>query len=236
MQPNGAPSYAIPFAIVFGFGLIALAIFFSGSTGPTQPVAKTAPTTEPATAPVSIPAVTEADYIKGNPNAPIMIVEYSDYECGFCHRFHATMNQIMNEYGANGDVAWVYRQFPILGQSSLELSEAAFCVGELGGDSAYYAFSDKIFSREPGTRANLASLSEFATEAGVDKAKFEECVASDRQLAKVSEAIEGGRNAGIQGTPYSVIMVGDQQAVINGAQPYSVIKGMVDTLLKQLEG
>jgi len=236
MQPQQTNSIAIPIAIVLGFAMIAVAIFFSGS-GPSaqRAIVETGGDQVSEQAPGIIRPVDETDYIKGKPNAPIMIVEYSDYECPFCKAFHDTMNMVMDEYGGSGDVAWVYRQFPILGPTSIRATEAAFCVGELGGNSAYFAFSDAIFEREAGDRTNMTRLSDYANIAGVDVEAFEECLDSGRMANRVEAAVEDGRVAGIQGTPHSIVIVGDQQAVINGAQPYSVVRGIIETLLQQLE-
>lgn len=235
MQPQSTNSIAIPIAIVAGFALIAAAIFFSGPSERKAQVINSNQNDEPVVT-NAIRPVDETDYIKGNPNAPIMIVEYSDYDCPFCKAFHDTMNLVMDEYGASGDVAWVYRQFPVLGPSSTRVAEAAFCVGELGGSSAYFAFSDAVFEREAGARTNMARLNDYASIAGVDVAEFEACLDSGRASSEVARSIDDGRSAGIEGTPYSVVLVGDQQAVINGAQPYSVVRGIIETLLSQLEG
>jgi protein-disulfide isomerase len=232
MQPQSNKNQlAIPIAIVAGFALIAAAIFFSG---PSERKA----TNQNATNQIAsdIRPVDETDFIKGNPNAPIMVIEYSDYECPFCKSFHDTMNLIMDEFGASGDVAWVYRQFPVLGPSSLRAAEAAYCVGDLGGSNAFFAFSDAVFEREANTRTNMARLSDYAEIAGVNPSEFETCLESGKMAAKTQAAIEEGRLAGIQGTPHSIVVVGDQQAVINGAQPYSVVRGIIQTLLNQLEG
>ncbi|KKQ77558.1 MAG: Sodium/proton antiporter, partial [Parcubacteria group bacterium GW2011_GWA1_38_7] len=58
-------------------------------------------------------AISDSDHVRGNPDAPVKIVEYSDTECPFCKRFHSTMQEVMNEYGKDGKVAWVYRHFPL---------------------------------------------------------------------------------------------------------------------------
>lgn len=235
MQPQSYNSIAIPIAIVLGFALIAAAIFFRGGTTTSAPAAvnPSAPTEEVTG---TIRPVDETDFIKGNPNAPIMIVEYSDYECPFCKAFHDTMNLIMDEYGASGNVAWAYRQFPILGPSSVRAAEAAYCVGKLGGSAAYFDFSDAVFEREAGSRTNMARLSDYASIAGVDVAAFETCLESGEMQSRIDAALADGRAANIQGTPHSIVLVGDQQAVISGAQPHSVVRGIIETLLTQLEG
>ena len=109
--------YALPAAIVFGFALVAAAIFFSGTStqvgdsGAAAVGAADRNEQEPTTGPIR--PIDEDDHIRGNPNAPIVIVEYSDFDCPFCKNFHSTMNQVMSSYGAEGNVAWVYRHFPL---------------------------------------------------------------------------------------------------------------------------
>lgn len=237
MQPNTNSSIAIPVAIVVGFALIAIAIFFSGT--------RTAPTTKQAAQPaaerrevVDVRPVDSTDYIRGNPNAPIMIVEYSDYDCPFCKSFHDTMKRIMDEFGVNGQVAWVYRQYPIvqIHPNAPRISEAALCVGELAGQSGFWTFSDLVFSeREINAPTNMLRLNEFAVTAGADSAEFETCLNSGRHKDRVNDTLAEGSAAGIQGTPHSVIIAGDQRAPINGAQPYEVIRGIVQSLVGQIE-
>jgi protein-disulfide isomerase len=238
MEPRPTtPSIAIPVAIVIGFGMIAAAIFFSGSNAKPAEVAKDVP--PETTKETTVRPVDDTDYIRGNPNAPILVIEYSDYDCPFCKNFHDTMNRIMEEYGVSGKVGWVYRQFPLeqLHPNAPRISEAAYCVGELGGSDAYWKFSDLIFNeREINAPTNMTRLPEFATTAGVDKTKFNECLNSGKFKDKVQASIAEGAAAGAQGTPYSIVTVGGQQAVINGAQPYAVVKQIIDNLVAQLEG
>ncbi len=229
-------SIGIPVAIVIGFALIAAAIFFSGDK-------TAAPAPTPAAggeeAKAEVAPVTEADFIRGNPNAPIMVVEYSDYDCPFCKNFHETMQLIMDEYGVTGKVGWVYRQFPIaqLHPNAPRISEAAFCVGELGGDEAFWKFSDLVFGeRDVNEPTNMTRLPEFAESAGVKRADFNTCLNSGKHKETVEAALREGVTAGAQGTPHSIILVGDQQAVINGAQPYPVVKQIIDRLISRLEG
>lgn len=232
-------SLAIPLAIVFGFGMIAAAIYFTGG-GPGTPLAVNDPNTPPAqTAEADIRPVDETDYIKGNPNAPILIVEYSDYDCPFCKRFHETMNQIMNEYGVDGKVAWVYRQFPIaqLHPNAPRISEAALCVGEVAGNDAFWQFSDQVFQeRNINEATNITRLPEYAETAGADRAEFMSCLDSGKMKEVVTASYNEAAAAGIRGTPHSFVLVGDQQAVIEGAQPYEAVKQIIDNLISQLEG
>jgi protein-disulfide isomerase len=242
MEPTSSKnSIAVPIAIVFGFGLIAAAIYFSGmgNAPAPAPVTTGGETIPTINAEVNISPVAITDYIKGNPNAPILIVEYSDYDCPFCKVFHETMNQIMNEYGVTGKVAWVYRQFPIaqLHPNAPRISEAALCVGEIGGNDAFWKFSDLVFEeRETNEATNVTRLPEFAVTAGVERADFISCLESGRMKEKVAASVAEGAGAGIQGTPQSFVLIGNQQAPIEGAQPYEVVKQIVENLLGQLEG
>jgi protein-disulfide isomerase len=241
MEPtSNKSSIAIPIAIVFGFGLIAAAIYFSGMGSTTQQVVTT-PSDSAARqiTKADIRPVDETDFIKGNPNAPILIVEYSDYDCPFCKNFHETMNQIMNEYGVGGKVAWVYRQFPIaqLHPNAPRISEAALCVGEVAGNDAFWEFSDSIFEqREINEATNVTRLPEFAVSAGANREEFMACLESGKKKEVVNASLQEAFEAGIQGTPHSFVLIGNQQAPIEGAQPYEVVKQIVENLIGQLEG
>ena len=239
-SPTPQNSLATPLAIVVGFALIAVAIYFSGIGKSTTPPPTTVATNQNAAAAAgAVRPVDETDYIRGNPNAPIMIVEYSDYDCPFCQVFHETMNQIMNEYGLGGRVAWVYRQMPIaaLHPNSPKLSEAALCVGELAGQDAFWKFSDSVFrSREVNQQTNMTKVAALAADAGADPKAFNDCYTSRRMKDKVDASVNEGMAAGIEGTPHSSLLVGNQQAVIEGAQPYEAVRSIIDNLVKQLDG
>ncbi len=233
-QSPQSSSIATPLAIIFGFGLIALAVYFSGIGRNTI----SATPTEEGPAESEIRPVDSTDFTRGNPNAPILIVEYSDYDCPYCKDFQTTMTQIMNEYGVTGKVGWVYRQLPLeeLHPNSPRISEAALCVGEIGGNDAFWKFSDKVFNeRKTDESTNITRLPEYAETAGVERTAFMTCLDSGRQKEKVAASIKDGLAAGIIGTPHSFVLVGNQKAAINGAQPYEVVKQIIENLLGQLE-
>lgn len=243
MEPSTQQSSpAIPIAIISGFAMIALAIFLTSNGNSKEPVPVTANSQQSeegaVTDGVSRP-VDETDYILGNPNAPILMVEYSDYDCPFCKQFHVTMHQIMEEYGVTGQVAWAYRQFPLaqIHPNSPKISEAALCVGDIGGNSAFWSFSDMVFDqREIDAPTSMVNLPNYAEQAGVSNSDYLECMNSGRMQGAVESGVKDGYNAGARGTPYTVLMVGDQEAIINGAQPYDVVKSIVKNLIDQLEG
>lgn len=232
-RESAGSSMAIPLAIVLGFGLIALSIYLSGGKEAVNAVAQ--PDEQQNANIENLAPVTAEDHIRGNPNAPLVIVEYSDFDCPFCKSFHVTMQKIIEEYGPSGKVAWVYRHLPLtsLHPSAAYIAEASECVAELGGNDAFWKFSDMVFGeRGPNELTNLAALPEYAVSAGVDGAAYEECVESGRNQAKVQEDMENAQLIGVQGTPHSIVVAGDQKMVISGAQPYENVKLLIDGLAR----
>ncbi len=232
-------NWLLPATVLVGFAMIAAAIYFSGGGG--TPQALNFDTDQPSQEQPTedIRPIDEDDHIRGNPNAPIVFVEYSDYDCPFCKRFHDTMNQIMDEYGADGKVAWVYRHLPLeqLHPNAPKIAEASECVAELGGNDAFWEFSDLIFD-ERGTNepTDMTALPGYAAEVGVDQAEFTACLDEGRYADRVEQDLSDGAAAGIQGTPHTFVQVGGQQGTINGAQPYEVVQQLTENLLAQIEG
>lgn len=238
MEPTPQPSSpAVPIAIICGFAMIAIAVFFTSSSKNAEAPSSNQAATQ--TAGDEPRPVSKNDYILGNPNAPIMMIEYSDYDCPFCKQYHTTLNQIMDEYGITGQVAWVYRQFPLpqLHPNSPMISKAALCVGKIGKNDAFWKFTQIVFdSRDVDEATNVTKLPTFAEEAGVSREDYLACMDDSEMEEEVKRQVTDGFNSGARGTPFTVLIVGNQQAVINGAQPYDVVKGIVKNLVDQLEG
>ncbi len=235
MPPTKRDSIAIPVAIVIAAGLIAGAIYLSSTKPDTG--ARVGDNL-PATGEPEIRQVDENDHVRGNPNAQIMFVEYSDFDCPFCKNFHETMVRIMDEYGSSGKVAWAYRHYPIaqLHPNAPKIAEASECVAELGGHPAFWKFADTVFREKPeNDSTEMSRLPEFAESAGVSRSDFEACLQSGRHTAKIDASIDEAMAAGAGGTPHTLVLIGDQSGVINGAQPYEVVKQIVDNLIKQME-
>lgn len=235
---------ATPLAIVLAGALIAGAVFFVNKNRPLSPETSGGVVAE------DIPGVQADDHILGNPQAKVVIVEYSDFECPFCKQFHDTLNRIMREYGPSGDVAWVYRQFPL---DSLHLkarteAEASECVAALGGNDAFWKFANGIFAVTPSNDGldvgdyntnpsnpsglNAGELSTIAVEAGVDKTQFEACLAAGTYAEKVQKHEAEVLAAGGRGTPHSIIIFEGDQISLEGAQPYDVVKSLIDAMLE----
>jgi protein-disulfide isomerase len=181
------------------------------------------------------------DHILGNSKAPVKVIEFSDFECPFCKSFHTTMKQLMEEYGKDGKVAWVYRHFPIdeLHSKARKEAQAAECAYELGGNKAFWAYADRLFEIAPSNnRLDLALLPQIAQDTGLDRATFETCLEGDERGGKYAAHIEANHQdataSGGTGTPYSLV-IGPKGDItpINGAQIYRVVKAIIDAEIEK---
>lgn len=177
--------------------------------------------------------VNSADHIRGNEKAKVTLITYSDTECPYCKNFHETMQQIYQTYG--NKIAWVYRHFPLtqLHPKAPKEAEATECAGELGGNTKFWAYLDKIFEVTPSNNGlDAAQLPIIAEQIGLDKTKFETCLNSGKYTNKIQAAMAAAAAAGAQGTPYTVILAGDQKIPVEGAVPVEQLKATIDQLLK----
>ncbi|HVT75011.1 MAG TPA: DsbA family protein [Candidatus Paceibacterota bacterium] len=222
-------SLSIPVAIVIAGALIGFGLYWSGHTKAAPAVATGSDVQKESLD--SIAPVQPTDYVLGNRNAPVMIVEYSDLECPYCKQYHSTLHQLVTAYG--GKVAWTFRHFPVH-QNSVPEGEALECVGEIGGNDAFWKYADKVFSETTSNNGlDLAKLPVFASELGIDSAKFSTCVAGTEYEDKINQDRQDVMDAGARGTPYSVIFAGnDKIPLTQGALPFEAMKNIIDTVLK----
>jgi len=213
---------------------IAGAVYFTNRNDSVTPDAGD----DTGTAEINLAPITDADHILGNPDAPIVIVEYSDTECPFCKTFHGTMNQIMEEYGKTGKVAWVYRHFPLdsIHPKADKEAEATECAAELGGENMFWEYVNKVYEVTPSNNGlDAAKLPEIAEELGLDREAFQTCLDSGKYADKVEASFQSGVTAGVRGTPHSIIVTTADGAKYNlqGAQPYSAVKQIIEAGLSQ---
>ncbi len=234
-------NYAVPVAIVIAgiiiAGAVLLSNFGNSSSGDKQNTRLDDQASQASVSVEKIKPVNESDHILGNPNADVIIVEFSDTECPFCKRFHLTMKKIIDEYGKDGKVAWVYRHFPIdqLHSKARKEAQATECAAEIGGNTAFWKYLNRIFEITPANDGlDLTKLPEIAEYVGLDLAEFEECLTSDKYADKIESQVQDAIASGAQGTPYSIaIAPNGEKVVISGAQSYEFIKTVVEIMLNE---
>jgi len=240
LVPGAVAAAVVAFAAVgiFVLGMFTHAVAFDedggGSTvqvvpggqgaggGAVQPTAGPTPTVGPVE--VSV----DDDPAQGPEDAPVTIIEFSDFQCPYCARFDAeTLPQILSNYGDR--VRFVYRDFPLtsLHQYALKAAEASECADDQG---AYWKYHDLLFQNQ--SALDDASLKSYAASLGLDTAAFNECLDSDKQMSEVRKDVEDGLTAGVQGTPAFFI----NGVLISGAQPYSAFQAAIEAALKEAGG
>lgn len=232
---------SIPIAIVIAGVLIAGAVYFSAGNGVSPAVAGSAIKNQQlpqgdATSLDNMVAISASDHIRGNLSAPVKIVEYSDPECPFCKRFHLTMQQVMDAYGKSGNVAWVYRNFPLdqLHPKARNESAAVECAGELGGNDKYWGYLDRLFEVTPSNN-NLdpAELPKIAAYVGLDIQKFNTCLSSGKYAKHIEDEVQNAQATGGNGTPWSIVVAKNRKKYpLSGAQPFASVKQLIELALQ----
>jgi protein-disulfide isomerase len=249
MDTNNQPKAAltVPMAIVVAAVIIAIAIVWIKKPAP-SPASNDAMGTPSTT--ISLAPITSTDHILGNPNAPVKIVEFSDPSCPYCKVFYPVMQQIMNTYGASGQVAWVYRAFPldkpdqngnILHPNAGHESQALECAAVLGGNDKFWAYANRLYSITPSVTPTTpngldqSQLPVIAQYVGLDVTAFNTCLSSGETSDKVDAEYQEGLAAGVDGTPYSFIITpGTTTPIpIPGAETYTQMKAILDQLVNQ---
>ena len=177
--------------------------------------------------------VADAPFL-GRADAPVTIVEFSDYQCPFCQRFFATtLPALKAEYIATGKVRYVFRDYPIdqIHPHARKAAEAAHCAGDQG---KFWEMHDVLFRNSSALAG--PQLVDHARAVGLDTATFSECISSGRHAARVEQGAKDAAAAGVQGTPGFVIgktTTGDiiEGTPIRGAQPFDTFRQIIDRAL-----
>jgi protein-disulfide isomerase len=239
LPPAQTTALTIPIAIVIAGALIAGAVYLgtskgaSSTAGNNQQPQQVAQQTEDLE---QMRPISKDDHIRGNPDAPVKIVEYSDMECPFCKSFHPTMQQVTQEYG--DQVAWVYRHFPLDSIHSKARAEAvaAECAGELGGNDAFWQFTDRFFEVTPSNNQTDIDtiLPQIAREIGLNESQFASCVESGKYDEHIQDDLDNAIATGGNGTPWSIVVTASgKKYPLSGAQPYESVKQLIDLALQE---
>lgn len=176
--------------------------------------------------------ISETDHIKGNKDAKVTLIEYSDFQCTFCQTIQPTIQRIMQSYGNN--IRFVSRNYPLPQHpDAIKEAEAAECAAELGGNTMYWKYSEKIFAHSTlmgdGISIPLVQLTPLANQIGLDGKKFEACLNSGKYIPRINTDKAEAERAGINQLP-SIIIVDTKKnsLLIAGNQPYEVYKSVID--------
>jgi protein-disulfide isomerase len=164
------------------------------------------------------------DPIKGPANAPVTIIEFSDYQCPFCARVNPTLDQVRKVYG--DQVRIVFKDFPLPNHPEApKAAEAAHCAGEQG---KYWELHDRMFANQQALQVPM--LKQYALAVGLDMNAFNECLDSGKHAARVTENLRSGEALGVSSTP--TLYVNGRPVV--GAQPFDYLKAVIDEELARL--
>ena len=168
--------------------------------------------------------------ILGNPNAPITIVEWGDYQCTYCHAFYKnSKDSLIKEYVDTGKVNFIFRDFPLNGPDSVLAAEASYCANDQG---KYWEYHDELYKNWAGEKTgwvNRNSLDQFAVTVGIDTTQFDKCLDDKKYEQKVLDNQKFGERIGINATPSFLIFDSKNGTKIIGAQPFSVFKQVLDS-------
>jgi protein-disulfide isomerase len=202
-----------------------------------KPAAAPAQAQAPIQAPTQLASLNiDGAPFKGDKNAKVTLVEFTDYQCPFCSRhFRETMPQIDTDYVKTGKVKYVLKEFPLeaIHPNAFKASEAANCAGEQG---KYWEMHDRLFSNQNALAAQ--QLPSHAEAVGLDAGKFKTCLESGKYASKIRKDLADAQYAGATGTPTFFLGATDPKSAevkttkkLVGAQPYAAFKDAIDSLL-----
>ena len=188
----------------------------------------------PAPEPQEVVVSMNDDPVKGDLNAPVTIIEFSDFQCPYCGRFFkSTLTEIERDYIKTGKVRYVFRDFPLdFHKQAPKASEAANCAGEQG---KYWEMHDKLFENQNALMVD--KLRQYAAEVGLESGPFDACLDSGKYAEEINRDVEDGKKAGVSGTPS--FFIGKSQGPgkeitgkrIVGARPFESFKQVIDQIL-----
>lgn len=169
--------------------------------------------------------------IIGNLSASITILEFGDYQCTFCYKFHqSTLNTIKHDFIETGKIKLVFKDFPLNGPDSVLAAEAAHCAQDQG---KYWQYHDELYKNWGGEKTGWVtrnSLDKFATTMNLDLNKFNECLDNHKYLERVNQSYKFGKEIGIDATPSFLVFNNEKIIKITGNQPLEVFLKSLDEL------
>lgn len=211
----GTLVFGVLFIIAWATGGFGTGSASGGGTIP-PPQSQVPPPQQP---PAKVDVSADDDPFQGDKDAPVQIIEFSDFQCPFCNRFwQQTYRELITKYVDTGKAYFVYRDFPLdFHPMAVPAAIAAECAREQGGDEVFFNFHDKIFATQQtwSTSNDKNFFKTLAKDVGVDQGKFDECFDNEKYKDEVMKDYADGQAAGVQGTP--TVFINGKPLV--GAQP-----------------
>ena len=218
----------IAITALLGFLAVTIATSLRTESSQAEPAPEVAindndptPTAPTPSAKVDI-EIKDTDHIRGDKNAPVTIVEYSDFQCPYCAKFHKTLNQVMKNY--KGEVNWVYRHFPLdFHEYARSAAEASECAAD---QNKFWEYNDALFKNQADIDEEI--FAKLAKDLKLDVGKFNKCLDSGKYTDKVESDYQSGVDIEVAGTPGAFI----NGTRLKGAVPYAELEGEIEELLK----
>ncbi|MBI2889060.1 MAG: thioredoxin domain-containing protein [Candidatus Liptonbacteria bacterium] len=215
--------HKVPVAIIAVSMLIASGILFLGGGGAHggERGLATISQTQPSSG-FRLP--NETDHTRGNGQAKVAIVEFSDFQCPFCARLHPTLTRITAE---DPEVKWVYRHYPLNSHTrAFGAAVASECAAKLGGNEAFWKFADGLFAAQ--NQLGDALYERLAGASGIQSAELRACMGGKDVAAEVEADLNEVLGAGGRGTPFVVVVTPQGNFMpFSGALPYEQVAALV---------
>ena len=162
-------------------------------------------------------------WTRGDVDAPVTILEYSDYQCPFCSRHHETIKKILEAYP--GKVKWEYKHFPLDMHSHAKITaEGAECAGDQG---KFWEYTDLLYENQRSINPEI--IPQLATQLNLDMGEFTSCISSGKHKEKIASDLAEGQSKGVRGTPGNFV----NGVELKGAVPFDKIKAAIDKELNK---
>jgi len=174
----------------------------------------------------NVPPITDKDHILGDPNAPIKIIEYSSFDCGYCKKHHATMNSIVEKYS---NVAWVYRHYRVFSERPPKalISE---CIAQKSGNETFWSYSDYVMNNQVKTDEEIK---QSGLKFGLTEEEISNCLVDEKVFLDVVAMSDGGQAAGVTGTPGNFVVTDSETIPLFGAVPESEFEQLIESLSRK---
>lgn len=221
-----------PIAIIIGAVIIAFGLMGYGLI--TQNGGNSKPKTMFTGRPVDT-----TDFVDGKENSKVIVIEYSDTECPYCVQVSPTIKKLRTDYADK--VAFTFRYFPLtqIHKNAFDESRAMACVGIVGGSKKFFEYHDAFFDYKMSkqtTTLTATGKEDLARTVGVDMTAFKNCMDTKQTEKVVSDSMNDGVTAGVQGTPSTFVLLKTRKgyevvSMVDGARPYEFFKAVIDEAL-----